>query len=358
MVVPADEELRVGVIGAGFIARYHAMQLSLSPEPNRIVAVADPDGGSAEAFAHEVGATVVSGADELAAASDVVFVCSWTAAHAEGVAAAAAHGRPVFCEKPLGVDPDDARRVAELVAGTGGPNAVGLVLRTSPAVLALRELVHDPSSGPVMSVVFRDDQYLPTQGIYDSTWRADRRLAGSGVLLEHSIHDVDLLEWLLGPLSTVSASSGSLHGIDGVEDAMAVLARIEGGPSVVLSTVWHDVTTRPSQRRIEVLCRDAVVTLEGDFVGPVRRQTAAGEQVLEGDGLVDWLAARGVVPCSTETALLGAVRRWRAGEEPDPVRPDVTDALRAHRVVAAVYDSAALGGAPVAIDAPQGSSGA
>jgi predicted dehydrogenase len=47
-----------------------------------------------------------------------------------------------------------------------------------------------------MNVVFRDDQYLPTQGVYASTWRADAALAGSGVLLEHSIHDLDLLEWL------------------------------------------------------------------------------------------------------------------------------------------------------------------
>jgi 4-hydroxybenzoate polyprenyltransferase len=51
----------------------------------------------------------------------------------------------------------------------------------------------------VLTVVFRDDQYLPVRGVYKSSWRGDVARAGAGTLLEHSIHDLDLLEWLLGP---------------------------------------------------------------------------------------------------------------------------------------------------------------
>lgn len=347
----ADDPIRVGFLGAGFIARYHALQLQLSPEPNRVVAVADVDPGRAGAFCAELGGATVADVAEVVAASDVVFVCTWTGAHLDGVRAAVDGGRPVFCEKPLSVDLEGARRVAALVRRSGLPNSVGLVLRSSPALLALRELVGEPGSGPVMNVVFRDDQYLPVQGVYASTWRGDRELAGSGALLEHSIHDLDVLEWLLGGIVSVSAHQQNLHGLDGIEDSVSAVLRFASGATATLGSVWHDVLSRPSQRRIEVFCRDAVVTLSGDVFGPVRRQTTDGEEVHEGDALVDWLAERGVPLDSAETRFLSAVRRWRSGGDPGRVRPDVIDALRAHELVDAVYRSAASGGAAVQVAA-------
>src|SRR3712207_8553561 len=51
--------------------------------------------------------------------------------------------------------------------------------------------------------VFRDDQFFPNQGHYASTWRADVEVAGGGTLLEHSIHDLDVLRWLLGDAERV-----------------------------------------------------------------------------------------------------------------------------------------------------------
>lgn len=70
-------------------------------------------------------------------------------------------------------------------------------------------------------MVFRDDQFLPNQGMYGSSWRTDRARACSGVLLEHSIHDLDLIEWLFGPVRSVSALDTHIAGVDGIEDSVA-----------------------------------------------------------------------------------------------------------------------------------------
>ena len=76
-------------------------------------------------------------------------------------------------------------------------------LRRSPALLALKALL----KGEVpQAVVIRGDQYLPANDTTGSTWRTDVDKAGAGALLEHSIHDVDILEWLLGPIAEVTAS--------------------------------------------------------------------------------------------------------------------------------------------------------
>lgn len=341
--------VRVGFLGAGFIARYHAMQLRLAAEPNEIVAVYDPEPGRAAAFCAEESGVAVDSIAEVVERSDAVFVCTWTAAHLEGVRAVVGAGLPVFCEKPLSTDLAGARQVVDEVTASGVLNAVGLVLRSSPALLTMRELIADPASGPVMNVVFRDDQYLPTQGMYGSTWRGDRSLAGSGTLLEHSIHDVDILEWLVGPAASVSAQQAYFHRIDGIEDSVSALFRFDGGASGSVSSVWHDVLSRPSQRRIEVFCQHALITLEGEYFGPIRCQRSDGEQVLDGEGLMQWLAGRGIDPVSTEQEFLVQVRRGTAGEPVERVCPDVRDALRAHEVVDAIYRSAADGGAPVAL---------
>jgi predicted dehydrogenase len=335
--------VRIGFLGAGFIARYHAMQLRLADEPNRIVAVFDPEPGRAAAFCTDESGEPVDSVQEVIERSDAVFVCTWTAAHLDGVRAVVDAGLPVFCEKPLATDLDGAAALVDVVARSGVLNAVGLVLRSSPALVTMRELIRDPASGRVMNVVFRDDQYLPTQGMYGSTWRGDRRLAGSGTLLEHSIHDVDILEWLVGPAASVSAQQGFFHGLDGIEDSVSALVRFDGGGSGSLSSIWHDVLSRPSQRRIEVFCEHALVTLEGEYFGPIRCQRSDDEQVLDGDELVAWLVERDLLPVSTEQEFLVQVRRGLDGLS--------TERVRAHVVVDAIYRSASAGGAPVELPA-------
>ena len=356
--VPAtvgDVTVRVGVLGTGFIARYHAMQLGLADEPNEIVAVHDVDDARAREFAAEHGATVHDDVASVVAGCDAVFVCTWTSAHLDAVRAVVDAGLPVFCEKPLSTDLSSARTLVEVVERARVPNMVGLVLRSSPALLALRELVRRPESGPVMNVVFRDDQYLPTQGMYASTWRGDADLAGAGTMLEHSIHDLDILEWLLGDATTVAAHESHFHGLDRIEDSVSALFRFGSGATATLASVWHDVLSRPSQRRIEVFCERALVTLEGDVFGPVRWQGSDDEVVLDGDGLVEWLRDRAVPLVSAEQEFLVAVRERLEGGAPDRLHPDVHDALRAHELVDAVYTSARTGGASV--DVPPRASG-
>ena len=136
--------------------------------------------------------------DELLDAVDAVYVTTWTAAHPRLVAAAAERGIAVFCEKPLGVSAPVVAEMVDVVEQAGIVNQVGLVLRAVPAWIHVRRLVADPRAGRLMAVSFRDDQYIPNQGRYASTWRVDPALAGRGALLEHSIHDVDVLRWVGG----------------------------------------------------------------------------------------------------------------------------------------------------------------
>lgn len=333
--------IRLGFYGAGLIAGVHARWLSSCPVEHAVTAVHDPDRERAAAFAAPFGATVV-GEDELLELVDAVYVAAWTSEHPRLVEKAAERGKAVFCEKPLAVNATLAEQMVAAVEKSGVTNQVGLVMRFLSPFRFARHLLGDPRAGRVMSVVFRDDQFIPIQGHYGSDWRGDPARAGRGALLEHSIHDLDILYWLLGAVRSASAVVREVHGLPRIDDVAVARLEFESGAVASLSSVWHDVLERPSQRRIEFFCERLYVAIEGDFVGPVRWQyTGEPEQCLEKRALREALRAKGDDYGNPATSFLAAVRdRARAD-------PDFAAALPAHRLADAVYASADAGGAPI-----------
>ncbi|HVF33663.1 MAG TPA: Gfo/Idh/MocA family oxidoreductase [Acidimicrobiales bacterium] len=337
----AGAQIRVGFLGAGLIATFHSKMLRRSGEAFARAGVYDPDPARAEAFARASGSTACATEEEVLDGCDAVYVCTWTSEHPRLVDAAAERGLAVFCEKPLATSLDGARRMRAAVDAAQVPNQVGLVLRRSPAFTMLRELAHAPEAGRIMTVVFRDDQYIPVRGMYASTWRGEVDKAGAGALLEHSIHDVDILEAVVGPILDVSARSAEFHGLSGIEDLVVATFAFQDGAIGSLTSVWHDIDARGSLRRIEVFCERALFTMEGDWFGPLRWERDDGAVgSLEGDALV---AAAQVVSgddANPDGAFLRAVR------EGHPCTPDFATAVRAHEVTDALYNSARAGGAP------------
>ena len=340
--------VRVGFLGAGFIATFHSKMLKGAADSGLDVAwagVHDPDADKVAAFAGASGAPACATEAEVLDRSDAVFVCTWTAEHPRLVDAVVERRLPVFCEKPLATDLAGALAMTRAVEAAAVINQVGLVLRRSPALLFAKRLIEDERSGQPMSVVFRDDQYLPVQGQYGSDWRADPAKAGSGALLEHSIHDIDVLEWLLGPVARVNGHTAEQHGLAGIEDNVAVSFAFANGALGVLTSVWHDLLERPSLRRIEVFCERLHIVIEGDWFGPVHWTRAGGESgSIEGAEL--FAAAIGADDPDDGNPDAAFVRAVAEGR---PATPTFADALRAHVVTDAIYRSAAEGGASVPV---------
>ncbi len=333
--------LRVGFLGAGLIATFHSKMLRRSGESFVRAGVYDPDRERAEAFARASGSTVCATEEEVLDGCDAVYICTWTSEHPRLVDAAVDRGLAVFCEKPLATSLDGARTMAARVQAAQVPNQVGLILRRSPAFTMLRELAHAPEAGRIMSVIFRDDQFIPVRGHYGSTWRGEIDKVGAGTLLEHSIHDVDILESVVGAITDVSARSAEFHGLPGIEDLIVATIGFEGGAVGSLTSVWHDIDARGSLRRVEVFCERALFTLEGDWFGPLSWERDDGVTgTLEGDELVAAAEALAGDDLNPDGAFLRAVRDGRH------CTPDFATAVRAHEVTEAMYESARRLGAP------------
>lgn len=334
--------VRVGFLGAGFIATFHSKLLRASGVEHVRAGVHDPDRARAEAFVAAAGGFVAHSEAEVLASCDAVFVCTWTSDHEEQVRRATDAGVAVFVEKPLSTDLEGARRVAALLDGT--VHQVGLILRRSPAYNLVQSILEDADrNGRVMSAMFRDDQVLPIGGRYASAWRIDAERAGSGVLLEHSIHDVDLLDRLLGPITSVSGRQRSFHGIDGIEDLVVATFDLAGGGVASLTTVWHDLPERNSLRYLEIHCERAFLSVEEDWFGPVRYTCGGETREWAGEELLAECERRGIPTVLPDGEFVRAVA------DGVPATPDAAVALRAHELVDAVYRSSSLDGRPLPI---------
>lgn len=348
--------VRIGFIGTGFIARTHNWFLKHSAADHRIVAVDDLDVDRASAFADRVGADVVIDDSALLDRVDAVFITTWTSEHEHLVAAAAERGVAVFCEKPLGVDAASAQRMVDAVDAAGVVNQVGLVLRFVPQFIHARTLLADERAGRLLAVSFRDDQFIPIQGHYGSSWRVDPTRCGRGTLLEHSIHDVDVMQWLCGPVDSVSGTVREVHGHPLIDDVAVARLEFANGGVASLTSIWHDIVDRPSQRNVEIFCEHLYIRLDGEPTGPIQWQFTGGPvQSLEGDGLaqacIDAGAGRerdlapiaGGAMFNPLTAFLDAITNGA----PSPL--PLGEALAAHRIVDAVYASADADGCPVEV---------
>jgi len=348
--------LRIGFVGAGLIAWAHALGLKAMIDDGvidaSIVAVHDPRERGAQGFIEAVGsedAAAVADAAEVAARADAVWVCTPTAAHRGAVDAARAKGRALFCEKPLAPDLVSATQLVEAVAASGVPSQSGLVLRSAPVFRALRDLVASGDLGEPMATVFRDDQFFPIQGHYASKWRADVEQAGGGCLIEHSIHDVDILRFCFGEVDEVTAQTVNHAGYAGVEDVASVSMTFASGMTAQLTSVWHDILSRGSTRRVEVFFRRGMVRLSNEFRGPLHIQTSENTEVRECPS-PDWVDALPLPHDDTGLAIRAYVEADRsfvdAVTSGRPPEPGLDVALEAHRLVDAAYRSAA-GGRPV-----------
>jgi len=148
--------LGIGILGAGWITRAHGHALHtighMSPlaRPVKLVALAarNPERGRAMAEELGIGRFSTDWRDVIDD-PDVDIVANLLAqqAHVEPTEAALALGKPVFCEKPLGIDRFEARRLVDAAARAGVPAVTGFNYRYMPAMRLAREIVESGRLG-------------------------------------------------------------------------------------------------------------------------------------------------------------------------------------------------------------------
>jgi scyllo-inositol 2-dehydrogenase (NAD+) len=185
--------LGVGVIGMGTIGRRHAENLARHIPQAQLATIADARPEVARAVAEELGVPDwFTSAEELAAHPDVeaIVVASSHHAHLEGILAAAAHRKDVFCEKPITPTLAEADRAIAAVDAAGVRLQIGFMRRYDPAYVAARQRIEADEIGePVLFKATHRNPSLPP---------SMQASGDAGVFVDTNIHDFDNARWLLG----------------------------------------------------------------------------------------------------------------------------------------------------------------
>jgi predicted dehydrogenase len=142
---------------------------------------------------------------------DVVSICAPNMLHREIGVAAAEAGKHFWIEKPVGRHASDTAEVAEAARKAGVATSIGFNYRHAPAVEHVRELVADGSLGRITNLraVFFTGYAAEPKGAL--SWRFKRELAGTGALGDLLSHVVDLVQYLVGPITEVSALTSIVY---------------------------------------------------------------------------------------------------------------------------------------------------
>lgn len=247
--------LRIGIVGAGAMADYHAQRFASIPGVE-VVACCDHSPEKAAAFAVSRGIGIIFPDAEAMVDSgrvDAISIASADIAHASPALAALGRGLPVFCEKPLARRLSDATEMAQAAEASGIPTIVNFSKRNGGALSLARRLIRDGALGRVQDAEFLYLQSWLIQnswGDWRSTprwrWRLDDSISTYGALGDLGSHLFDAALFLFGDLSTIScsakvfdANSGESHLVPKKPAFESFSAVLSGGVEALASSSFR-----------------------------------------------------------------------------------------------------------------------
>ncbi|MDR1214969.1 MAG: Gfo/Idh/MocA family oxidoreductase [Propionibacteriaceae bacterium] len=336
-------QLRCAIVGTGSVAHLHARAVAAHPRA-ALVAVTNRHRPKAEAFAAEWGQPAVYDDHQslLAAENpDVVLICTPPDAHRRQTLDSFAAGAHVVVEKPPAGSLDQLDDMMAAAQAADRELAVVFQQRAGTAVTHVRRLLQSGALGrPLLAQClthwYRDAAYFAVP------WRGRWASEGGGTTLGHGIHQLDLLAFLLGDWAEVRGQLWRLARQTETEDCSTATIRFANG---VVATALSSAVSPRQTSSIRLDTEKATVTLDH----------------LYGHGHDDWrITPAPEVPAAEADQWAFPEPEERSGHA--PLLRDVFDALlagqplpasashpaRSFELVAAIYASAAAGGAPIA----------
>ena len=222
--------VRTGVIGVGYLGRFHAEKYSLC-DASELIGVFDLDEARAQAVAAETHCRAYHDMDALLGDVDAVSIAANTPAHFELATAALAAGCHVFVEKPMAETAAQAAELVQLAAAQNVKLQVGHIERFNPALIAAREHM-------------RDVRFIECHRLAAFKHRG----ADVDVVLDLMIHDLDIILSLVDSEPTRVSAMGLPVLTDKIDIANA---RIEFANGAVANVTASRVSTS-AQRKLRV----------------------------------------------------------------------------------------------------------
>ncbi|AOF93180.1 Gfo/Idh/MocA family oxidoreductase [Sinorhizobium sp. RAC02] len=333
--------LKIAILGVEhYHANFWAGAFLQRPEVE-IVGVWDQAADKAAEFAGRHGIEVQDDLHRLIRKSHAVAICSTTNGHLMLVEAAAALGRPVLCEKPLGIDRAQCDAIAAVVARTGIRFMQSFPKRFDPANHEIARLLQEKALGRVTLCRVRHGHSHGLTEAFRSAWFVDPARSGGGTLLDEGVHAADFLRWMFGePESVFATLSSAALGLS-VEDTAVATFRYADGLIAEVTTSWCFAAADTS---VEIYGTEGSILLSGvDIASRATREADFLRVFRRGEG--EGWSASDVVP-SFKTGVFHEHVAWAfvdALKNGGTMPVTIDDGRKAFAMIEAAYRSAATG---------------
>lgn len=286
------DRLRVGVIGVGYLGKFHAGIYAAMPDVE-LVGVADVDAAAAAAVAAKQGCRVYTRAEDLLGKVDAVSIVVPTVHHLPVARPFLESGVHILMEKPLAPDYEEALALVELAERSGAIFQVGHLERFNAGVMALVERVREP-------------RFIEVHRLGGFVERA----TDVDVVTDLMIHDIDIVMSLVGsPIRDIAATGLPVL----TEHVDIANARIEFANGAVANVTASRVSNK-KQRRIRVFGRNGYHALNyiDQQIDVVRAVSSPGGRRAE--IVAEQVAVEPRQPLDAELAEF--IRSIRTGQQP------------------------------------------
>ena len=342
-MMETTETIGVGVVGVGLVGPVHARCVEELPDAD-LRLICDVDQDRAKTAAAEFDCEWTADLDQLLSRPDIQVVSLTTPpfTHLELGSAVARAGKHLLVEKPIDITMEHARQLTRVCRENGVKLGVIFQSRWKRSYAMLKRSVAEGRLGRL----FLGDAYIKwfrPQSYYDScAWRGTWDREGGGALVNQSIHTIDSLQWIMGPVASLFAyfTTTPLHQIE-VDDLGVATLRFRNG---ALGVVEGSTALQPGlPERLEVHGEKGTVVIEG---GAVKQWNV--EDMDE-----DWVKAEAEEPHGTGASdPMAFPITWHKAQIQDmleAVREDREPAvngeegMRALEIVEAIYQSGRTG---------------
>ncbi|MEM0927050.1 MAG: Gfo/Idh/MocA family oxidoreductase, partial [Planctomycetota bacterium] len=256
----------IGIVGCGMIANFHAKAIG-DANGAHLVGATSRSASEYESFCETYGCRSFPSLEAMLSDDEVnaVSICTPSGLHMDPAVEAAKAGKHVIVEKPLEITTERCDKIIQACEDAGVRLTVTFQSRFHQSSRLMKQAIDEGRFGQITM----GDAYVKwyrSQEYYDSgQWRGTWSLDGGGALMNQAIHSVDLLLWLMGPVSQVSAMTATMtHERIEVEDvAIANLKFASGALGVIEATT----TAFPgSLKRIEIAGSQGSAILEEEDI--------------------------------------------------------------------------------------------
>jgi myo-inositol 2-dehydrogenase/D-chiro-inositol 1-dehydrogenase len=254
--------LKVGMISFAHGHAYSYFNSLLQLPDVRIVGIADGNKSRVAEITERHGIPYYADYKQLLAQDvDAVVICSENVYHAKLVIDAARSKKHVLCEKPLGVSVEEMEQMIAVCKENGVQLMTAFPCRYLAAVVSAKEAINRGEIGEIVAIKGTN------HGSNPGGWFVDPSLSNGGALLDHTVHVMDLMNWMLqSPVKEVYAYAATLfkEGLE-VDDAGMLHIKFDNGVFAVLDTSWSRPKSFPTWGDVtmEIVGTKGVISVDG-----------------------------------------------------------------------------------------------